>query len=1171
MANRSVIDSLNLSAFEGLDAFSRLPPGLHFRLFPSRSYLERGLRYFAQGRVETLRWNAKTSRLWAEVRGNTDDYDVYLDLPADDILTHDCNCPAWDPANGCKHVIAVYATAIDLFQDRSIGAERPPFAHQRNLVQGLLEQGAKPIDQRLQVPEEPSIGCWSQFGTSNLCFVSDYEVGEELLQQCGFKRSVNRWSWDHGPTELYLHPQVTTGLPQLAQACAEAGVSLVFSPEGIDKRFSAKMAEPITIRPEVAAVPFSFVLDWSSAAEIQGKLRPDLPNFDAECLWIDPEGMLFLFDDGRIVRSTGTQAQVWVERFTDLIRAVSSFHFPDFDELEFFLEREDYQNAALLWDLNVEECAPGVLQAAVSGEAVPLSLQPVAARFVLSITSDDTYEDAYCARPLLEVDGVSFDASSLLRRLAVDLAGERYDPRLWSAKRRAELLSNVLHNLFLLETQKARSACITEAVKDPLFKRLQLTRKARSCLRAVEENWIVQDTSITLLPWEGEMPGWRLTTLPRRVIAQFALALWKVKNGSDLGVFGGPILCRSEHLGNLLTTALTVGAATGVEVRFEGVPPRHVPVEMDVSAEESERLDWFELKTEIRCDTFSIPEAEWDALITGQLLLKDQHGHLIVPDLGERREAFEQLRLLSTTSHSANQAGCEVPRLQMLDWLELRRLGVAFRLPPGTEALFQSLKNFAEVPAQPLPDGMQAQLRDYQHRGFEWLEFLYAHRFGACLADDMGLGKTLQAITFLAARTLENSAGGPPNDRRPHLVVVPPSLLFNWQAEINRFCPRLQVAEYVGSDRSWDAASASSIVLTTYDILRIDQKIIAAQKFDIVIFDETQVLKNIATGRAKAARRLQRRFTLCLTGTPMENHLGEYHAIMDLAVPGLFGNARQFAEALKKGGGERLLRRAQPFVLRRTKDRILDELPPKVENDLYLEMTSEQKEIYTRTVAEVREEVLAAYADKPRQQAGIMALAALMRLRQVCISPALLGKNSGPLAPKFDYLLETLEELRNEGHAALVFSQFTKALDLLQAQLAERKQAYVRLDGSTPAGQRKKAVQVFQESPEPHVFLISLKAGGTGLNLTRASYVFHLDPWWNPAVENQASDRAHRIGQHRSVTVQRLLMRHTVEEKIQQLKVRKQALFDAIIENPAADRAVSQPLSRDDFKYLLEG
>jgi non-specific serine/threonine protein kinase len=317
-------------------------------------------------------------------------------------------------------------------------------------------------------------------------------------------------------------------------------------------------------------------------------------------------------------------------------------------------------------------------------------------------------------------------------------------------------------------------------------------------------------------------------------------------------------------------------------------------------------------------------------------------------------------------------------------------------------------------------------------------------------------------------------------------------------------------------------------------------------------------------------RKLRGSFTLALTGTPVENHLGEYFAIMDLCLPGLLGTREEFSRNLSQGGAAataRLIGRTRPFVLRRTKQLIASELPPKIEMDIPLELTTKQRVFYQRTVEEVRGQVQEAYADHAPAQARIIALTAILRLRQICLAPALASPTASDASPKLDFLAEQLAELRDEGHSALVFSQFTGYLDIIEKGLKEQGFTCLRLDGSTPVPKRKQLVETFQHSAEPTVFLISLKAGGRGLNLTRATYVYHMDPWWNPAVENQASDRAHRIGQTEQVTITRLIMKHTIEEKMMALKEQKTQLYKAILEDGAGGGGSG--LTREDFDFLL--
>ena len=507
----------------------------------------------------------------------------------------------------------------------------------------------------------------------------------------------------------------------------------------------------------------------------------------------------------------------------------------------------------------------------------------------------------------------------------------------------------------------------------------------------------------------------------------------------------------------------------------------------------------------------------------------------------------------------------QVSRLEMLDWIMLRRHGVRVTLPEEAENLFSSLSEFNGIGEFVKPASLNAELRPYQEEGCAWIDFLYRHRFGACLADDMGLGKTVQTIGFLAQFFEQN----PNHKKAPVLIVLPPSLVFNWQEEFARFAPSLKVTECLRKGAWHKALGESQILLTTYDRVRLDLGSMEGNRFEIVVFDEAHNLKNVSAARTKAAAQIARRFTLCLTGTPVENNASEFYSVMSAAVPGIFGTLKAFKEYFREAP-DRILGRSRPFILRRTKDKILKDLPKKEEHELFLEMSPMQKEIYTRTVAEVKAEVAEAYEDRPEQQAGIVALAAILRLRQVCVSPELLGKHLPDHAPKFGYMADKLEELQAEGHGALIFSQFIGGLDQMEAVAKERGIDYLRMDGRTPIPKRKEIVQLFQSGKGPAFFFISLKTGGVGLNLTRANYVFHLDPWWNPAVENQASDRAHRIGQTRSVFVQRLIMQHSIEARMLELKARKAELFKQLVEDPSV-KSAKAGLTRNDFDYLLNG
>jgi non-specific serine/threonine protein kinase len=564
-----------------------------------------------------------------------------------------------------------------------------------------------------------------------------------------------------------------------------------------------------------------------------------------------------------------------------------------------------------------------------------------------------------------------------------------------------------------------------------------------------------------------------------------------------------------------------------------------------------------------------LDEAEWRTALEQGGVIQTETGLRVLDDSTlERLRAIVGLAHQGTSAREAAQI-VRIPRLQVLDWLDLRNQGITVSLPADEEAVLARLAGFKRITTPPLPHSLQATLRPYQQDGYGWLAFLHGHRFGACLADDMGLGKTLQVICLLAA-IKENLIQQPANARGPHLVVVPTSLLFNWEQELARFAPALKVRVYRGGERTLDAGDGE-VVLITYGLVRRHIEALERTAFHVLVFDEAQAVKNIHADTTGAVRRLKGHFTVTMTGTPLENHLGEYFSVIDLSLPGLLGDYDEFKTELKRmqgGAMDRLLRRTRPFILRRTKAQVLHDLPPKIESEVFLDLTDRQKTLYRQTVAQIRSTIDEAYQTKTSAQAQIIALTAILKLRQICLSPRLLTKREEEPSPKLTFLMEKLPVLLDEGHSALVFSQFTGFLDLVQEACDRHAIPYHRLDGSTALTTRKARVRAFQSGERPGVFLLSLKAGGQGLNLTKATYVFHLDPWWNPAVENQASDRAHRIGQQRTVSIVRLLMRHSIEEKMIALKQQKLDLYEAVMRGTV--RGAGQGvLTRADFDFLL--
>ncbi|HSG39740.1 MAG TPA: DEAD/DEAH box helicase, partial [Thermoanaerobaculia bacterium] len=485
----------------------------------------------------------------------------------------------------------------------------------------------------------------------------------------------------------------------------------------------------------------------------------------------------------------------------------------------------------------------------------------------------------------------------------------------------------------------------------------------------------------------------------------------------------------------------------------------------------------------------------------------------------------------------------------------------------------QRLAGFAGVAPAEAPPGFRGDLRGYQKAGLGWLHFLRDFGFGGCLADDMGLGKTVQVLALLESRRALRKKEGKKEGLPPSLAVVPRSLVFNWLSEAAHFAPRLRVLDHTGAGRAreGDPFAGCDLVLTTYGTLRRDIASLRQVEFDYLILDEAQAIKNADSQTAKAARLLRGRHRLALSGTPVENHLGELWSLLEFLNPGLLGASpllQARSEELRDpdAGTRNLLARAlRPFILRRTKEQVAQDLPAKVEQTLFCELPPKQRRLYDELRDHYRDSLSARIGEQGLGRTKILVLEALLRLRQAACHPGLLDRGrAGEPCAKLDLLMPQLREVLAEGHKALVFSQFTSFLALLRDHLDREGISYLYLDGRTR--DRREKVEAFQSDSGCRLFLISLKAGGLGLNLTAADYVYLLDPWWNPAVEAQAIDRAHRIGQTRPVFACRLVARDTVEEKILQLQQSKRDLADAVIQ---ADGSLLAGLSREDLELLL--
>jgi superfamily II DNA or RNA helicase len=634
-------------------------------------------------------------------------------------------------------------------------------------------------------------------------------------------------------------------------------------------------------------------------------------------------------------------------------------------------------------------------------------------------------------------------------------------------------------------------------------------------------------------------------------------ALWAQsvhRQGESVSIF-------AAHLNEVIPKLIDAGW----EVRgADGMYAGSGQLELEVNS----GIDWFDVDGTIQFgdEKVRLPRL-LAALRKGESVVRLTDGRLGMVDPDWR----QQLEPFLAAASDEHETGLRFRRNQvlLLDALLATRKHVAF-----DEVFEQARRRILDVKIEPEQphDTFRGTLRPYQSEGLGWFSFLRGLGFGGCLADDMGLGKTVQVLALLDQRRLEAS-----DERRPSLVVAPRSVIFNWKNEAARFTPELRLLDHSTPDRirESDHFSEYDVVLTTYALLRKEVTLFADFEFDYAILDESQAIKNAGSQAAKAALLLRARHRLALSGTPVENHLGELASLFEFLNPGMLRAKSTRVMALLRNAGSKapeaegartmLSRAVRPFILRRTKAQVAPELPARTEQTLWCELEPKQRKLYDELRDYYRASLLGRLASKGINRSKIHILEALLRMRQAACHPGLVDKKRiGETSAKLDALFAELPNLIDGGHKILVFSQFTSMLSIVRDGARMRGLVHAYIDGASR--DREEQVRRFQEDPNVPLFLISLKAGGLGLNLTAAEYVFLLDPWWNPAVEAQAIDRAHRIGQSRNVFAYRLVARDTIEEKILQLQATKRDLADAII---GEENSILRQLTPEDLDLLL--
>ncbi len=1158
-----------------LDFLRSLSPK-NIKLLTSEVILQRGYEYFFQRKLVSLTWY-DSGRLICIVRG-TKTYLVTISCDDESFFVV-CTCPSWNDEELCKHAICALLTLSNLLHDKNL--QKTP----NNLLSILLDGNAT---HSVETNTDTKIVDANQPITIKLTpFEYVFHFIRPYFRVGIFRGAKNLSAQDLG---------VGSSLARLVNQ------GVTHSDLSIPLREALNDSRNTNVVIEVETKNTSLIVTWDRKNEfyplteinlkedgyayVRGMIRQknnvvlnDIIRI-SETMVVDVEGnRLFIVDSKqpwswleRLFKSINRSAGHALSGVHDVLSEQQAIAKPD--KVPFQVISNPIPFVPLDMNINVplffKHAERGVIDGLFRFKkndvvVIPKKIEP---RFIIN-GSIDTKTNTIRLEPFYFIDGQCETLFFYVLMTYVNALDKSLASWLRTKTRRIMVLKALL-GVINTDNSKKASTFIKQAIDE--IKKTYHGNMGNSGLKGYFENFctrLFDDSASTIIAvhknfYEVSVDFKKLWSVCGLLVEFFNESV--VDENAKTPCF----VVSLELFYQKFYSLSTLLEQRGIEFRFNNkrVETVQLKVKVDASARSS-GSGWFDIAPHIEAEGIVLSDEQREVLFSNNGTIESADCIRILDP--KSREIVELLATIFQRGDEVTQFKKEkhithLPRLRVLDLIELRRSGATVVLAEDDEDLVNRLTNFSKIEKIPLPKHFLGELREYQKSGYQWLAFLYKNEFGACLADDMGLGKTIQVIAFLGGLH-EGIIASRDGIMAPHLIVVPPTLVFNWQQELNKFYPELKVRAYTGKSADKNFADYD-VILTTYDRVRLDIEYLKQIKFHLLILDEAQAIKNIYAARTCAVRQLKSHFTVCLTGTPLENHIGEYHSIIDVALPGLLPEYKKFLKYIQESTNNTLIQKTKPFVLRRTKDAILKELPSKVESNIILMMSDKQQKVYATTVAEVKRMIDQAYETKSAAQAKVIALTAILRLRQICISPEIIDDKSACDSPKVDHLMSNLGEIVQEGSSALVFSQFTKCLDLLEKALVKEKIAFYRIDGKTSMPQRKKIVESFQKDDcDVSVLLLSLKTGGVGLNLTRANYVFHIDPWWNPSVENQASDRSHRIGQQKTVFVSRLIMHGTIEEKMMALKEKKMKLFNEVIEQ--ASNTTKDLISKKDFDLLL--